>query len=85
MKYVFLILLLAVATLAIVGCEVNPEKARRLLVAEGCTEIALQGHPMIACGEDDWYATAFTCVRNGQEVQGYVCGGPDKGYTVRYR
>lgn len=85
MKYVFLVLTLAIVVLAIIGCEVNHDKADEILTAEGCTETRLQGWTMFGCGKDDGQSMAFECIRNKTVVHGVICGGFMKGYTVRYK
>ena len=77
-----------VIVLLVLGCQVEKSEAIRLLTAEGCQDITLHGWPLGGCSSDDNMKTAFTCERNGQDVQGVICGqwGPfSKGYTIRWK
>jgi len=66
------------------GCLTDNTEARRILEAEGYTEISFTGYKCFTCSKDDAYATGFkakTIV--GKEVTGTVCGGFLKGHTIR--
>lgn len=64
------------------GCTDAPN-AKRHLEADGVKEIKITGHSL-GCGEDDFYATGFTGVKNEKKVSGVVCAGTFKGATIRY-
>lgn len=79
------LLVLGCALLA--GCfEVDEVKARRVLEAQGMTEVRIGGRPWFGCGKEDGLASIFTATgANGAPVSGVVCSGYwGKGITVRF-
>lgn len=82
MKKTFLVI---VAFFSLAGCT-RPDQARRVLTAEGFTDIDITGYGWFACSDDDTFHTAFVAKKNGQEVRGVVCAGLFfKGATVRFK
>lgn len=68
----------------LIGCT-QPEEARKILEAQGLTNITITGYNAFACSEDDNYSTGFEATSvNGTRVKGTVCKGMLKGATVRY-
>lgn len=64
----------------------SPERFTQVMKAEGITQARNTGYAWFACSKDDWQQTGFTGIKNGQEVNGVICGGLlFKGDTVRYR
>ena len=62
----------------------SPDSAKRVLEAQGYTNIKTGGYAFFACSEDDTFATKFTATSvSGQVVTGAVCSGLFKGNTVR--
>lgn len=78
--------LLAFAAVALLaGCGVNPEQATRILESQGYTEVRIGGYAFFGCSEHDSFRSKFTATgANGQQVNGVICGGLLKGYTVRF-
>lgn len=63
----------------------NPSAARRTLEASGFDQIETLGWGPFSCGKDDFFSTKFRARKQGGGViEGVVCGGPFKGYTVRF-
>lgn len=57
-----------------------------VMKAEGISQPVATGYSWFACSEDDWKGTGFTGIKNGQRVNGVLCGGLFvKADTVRYR
>jgi len=81
-----LALMLALGLLAAsftIGCS-DEQGARSVLESEGVSNVMISGYSW-SCGQDDWYSTGFSRVKNGHQVRGVVCGGwLFKGKTVRY-
>lgn len=72
------------ATLLLAGCLTDNKEAKRILEAEGYTEIRFTGYNCFACSQDDMYATGFVAkTMAGKQVKGTVCGGFLKGHTIR--
>jgi hypothetical protein len=81
------IFVIAILLLFATGCVSSIDHLQdtaRILAGEGVTQVQFTGYDGWACSEDDWYHDAFTGIRNGVQVRGVVCGGLNKGYTVRY-
>lgn len=73
------------AVLVLGGCGANPTTAERILSGQGMTNIEVGGYTFFGCSEDDWFRSTFTALdANGKRVNGVICGGFFKGYTVRY-
>lgn len=67
------------------GCS-NADGARRVLEAQGFTDIQTHGYALWGCGKDDTWATKFSATGpTGKQVSGVVCAGLlFKGATVRF-
>lgn len=63
----------------------DEENARRVLEADGYTNIDFTGYDCYECSEDDSYATGFVAVKNGKTVTGVVCKGIFKASTIRIK
>ncbi|MEM1050600.1 MAG: hypothetical protein AAGI28_00760 [Pseudomonadota bacterium] len=62
----------------------SPDRATDTLLAQGYTQIQIDGYAYLDCGQDDVFATAFKAKSpSGQPVEGAVCSGLFKGNTVR--
>lgn len=86
MKQIALALLLSVS---LGGCmQVPDEDALRLLQNEGVENPVLGGRAWFGCSEKDNMNVEFSGKRNGQYVEGIICGSATlffhKAYTVRY-
>lgn len=77
------LLLITIACIS-TGCTVDSQSLQRLAKQEGISQFVDQGYAWWGCGEGDTFHSAFSGVKNGQPVKGYICGGFLKGYTVRY-
>lgn len=74
----------AAITLTVTAC-VNEPEARKVLEAQGFTDIKINGYQLFGCGKEDFDHTGFTAVGpSGKTVTGVVCGGWLKGSTVRF-
>lgn len=74
----------AIIVLALLGCMTDNVEAKRILESEGYTNIKFTGYKCFACSDDDFYSTGFTATSiAGKQVNGTVCGGIMKGYTIR--
>lgn len=67
-----------------VGCGVSDSNMTRLMKQEGVTEAQYDGYALFGCGQDDTFREKFHGKKNGAPVNGVVCGGLMKAYTVRY-
>lgn len=77
-------LLIGVLALTAIGCT-DEHGARRVLEAEGYTQITMTGYDFLGCGKDDNFATGFAATNvNQKRVTGVVCSGLLKGYTIRF-
>lgn len=67
------------------GCT-RPDASRRLLEAQGYTEVVAGGWALLDCSEDDWFRTKFRATSpTGVKVAGAVCSGLlFKNATVRF-
>lgn len=75
--------IVAVATLALVGCSDAPT-AERVLRQQNYKDIRITGYSWSGCSRDDDFATGFIArAPNGEMVEGVVCSGWFKGATVR--
>lgn len=76
----FIIVILA---FIISGCT-NADNARRILEADGYTDIQMRGYDWFACSEDDMFHDKFTAIKGDYLVDGVVCGELwFKGSTIR--
>lgn len=85
MKYVIMIVFVAVVMLLQSGCT-DEKEAQRILEAQGYTNIQFTGYKWFACSEKDTYSTGFTAVAlNGKPINGSVCSGLlFKNSTIRF-
>lgn len=80
MKKVALIAL----TLFLAGC--GEDSAKRAVEAYGFSDVALTGPVWWGCSDSDdfmWNSKFAAKTTNGKPVNGVVCGGALKGWTVR--
>lgn len=76
--------LLLLIALVLAGCT-QPEHARKVLEAQGLTNIVITGYSAFSCSDNDTFATGFEATSvNGARVKGTVCEGMLKNATVRY-
>lgn len=73
------------AALAILSACTQPEKATRILKADGYENIQMTGYDFFACSDSDSFSTGFLAIKNGQVVRGVVCAGFLKGATIRIK
>lgn len=77
--------LLLISTLILLASCSDGSGARKVLSAQGMTNIEITGHSFFSCGKDDSFSTGFKATSvNGQQVEGTVCKGIFKGSTVRF-
>ncbi|QIG75686.1 hypothetical protein EVC20_115 [Rhizobium phage RHph_Y2_17_1] len=82
-KTVFVGAIAAVALLS--SCRVDEQDAMRVLADNGLKDIQLKGGSWFGCSKGDTYNTEFVATApSGRRVEGVICGGLLKGYTVRY-
>ncbi len=74
-----------VALLLLTGCSADPEKVKYFLEADGCSETIVGGWTLTGCSDKDAFKNSFSCIKNGKSVNGVVCSGWFKGYTIRYQ
>ena len=63
----------------------NDTRALKALKMDGFSSTNIEGYTFFGCGSDDYYRKSFKGTKNNIVVDGYVCGGPFKGYTIRYK
>jgi hypothetical protein len=85
MIFAALIFLIWGVLLATGSCDVPLDDMHRLMQQEGVTDVQFGGHAWLECGKGDAFSREFSGVKNGVHVQGAVCGGAAKDYTIRYR
>ncbi len=79
------IMIIAALGLALASCGVNQSDATRVVEAQGMTDVKVTGYSFFGCSEDDLYRSTFTAKNvKGESVEGVICGGIFKGYTVRF-
>lgn len=81
---VLLGMVVVVGTALANGCT-DEVTAKRVLEAQGYTDIEFTGYRLFMSGEGEVYSTGFRAKgANGQTVTGAVTNGPLKGSTIRY-
>ena len=76
---------LALLTVSLSSCGVDPKSASRALEAQGMKEVNIEGYSFFGCGRDDEFASNFSATgANGVKITGTVCQGWFKGTTVRF-
>lgn len=79
----FLLVLVIAAFVAPTGCT-QPDDTRRVLAAQGYSEIEITGWRPFAKSEKDVFSTGFRAKSpGGSTVTGAVTAGWFKGFTVR--
>ncbi|AGC36121.1 hypothetical protein B7L88_gp167 [Rhizobium phage RHEph10] len=75
----------AVVSVALLSsCRVDPQDAQRILADSGMKDIELKGGSWFGCSKGDTYNTEFVATGpTGRRVEGVICGGLLKAYTVR--
>jgi hypothetical protein len=76
--------LIGVIAVLLSGCSADRQKVRNVLEADGCTQTEVGGWTLFGCGKEDFFTNTFACTKNGRHVNGLVCSGFLKGFTVRY-
>lgn len=72
------------AILFMSGCTA-PDKATQVLRDQGYTNIEITGYAWFMCGDKDKFSTGFRATApTGATVEGAVCSGWFKGYTIRF-
>lgn len=70
--------------LLLAACS-NQDAALETLQSAGYTNIETTGWVAFMCGKDDTFSTGFIATNPaGKRVEGAVCGGWGKGYTIRF-
>jgi hypothetical protein len=67
---------------------VAPEDDRiRILKQDGVKDPKLTGAVLFGCADSDsiFFNSSFAGTKNGNPIEGYICGGFFKGYTIRYK
>ena len=82
MKKLLLGSLIAVFLLS--GCT-DKDKAQRILQKEGYENIIIGGYSFFGCSSDDIFRTDFTATKDGNTIDGTVCGGWISGSVVRIK
>jgi len=59
---------------ALSGCTA-PASAKRILEADGFTDVQITGYNFFACSKEDWFHTGFVAKRGDKTVSGTVCAG----------
>lgn len=75
--------LLLTLLLTVFACSNDRAKVETVLKRDGYTNIRVRGWTLFGCGRDDSFVNAFTARKNGELVNGHVCGGWFKGMTIR--
>lgn len=82
-KFALAVVALTLCAVTVSACTNKPD-ARRILVAEGYTDIEMTGYAWLKCSDDDTVKTKFRAKKNGRTVTGAVCSGLwFKGATIR--
>jgi hypothetical protein len=61
------------------------EKVVGILESQGYENIITGGYNFLGCSSDDAQRLEFKAEYNNRSVQGFVCGGMFKGYTIRLK
>jgi hypothetical protein len=65
---------------------VDHNGTQRVLAEQGYTHIQTTGYGWFSCSKSDSFATRFTAKNQlGKTVNGTVCSGWFKDYTIRFR
>ena len=70
-----------------IGCTSDNdfEKGKKILEAQGFTNVENTGHQYFCCDEKDTFSTGFKATaKDGSKVEGCFCSSLLKGVTVRY-
>jgi hypothetical protein len=67
------------------GCTVPKSDFQRIMKQEGIENPIDKGYAIFGCGNGDNIKTEFSGIKNGVRVDGIICGGFIKGYTIRYK
>ena len=75
------------------GCASPPADSKRedgrirVLEDQGLKDVQLGGIPFYGCSDDDspFYNRDFSATRDGRKINGTICGGILKNWTVRYK
>jgi hypothetical protein len=82
---IIFVLVVVVASLGSLG-NLNDAEFARLMRQEGVADAKQTGYAFLACSEDDLQSAGFAGTKNGQHVEGTICGGIlFKNYTIRWR
>jgi hypothetical protein len=66
------------------ACSENPAGMRAAVQDFGFTDVTLGDFAWLGCSKDDMFRRTWVGLgASGARVEGVVCGGWDKGYTVR--
>lgn len=80
-KMLFIIGLLFILS----GCT-DEYGAKEVLKKQGYNNIQITGYDMFSCSKDDFFSTGFIAEKDGQKIEGTVCGGLlFKGSTIRFK
>lgn len=73
------------ALLVLSSCGVNPDEAIRILKSQGIKNPVIGSYTFFGCAKDDSFHSTWNGNDvNGNPISGVICGGPLKGYTVRF-
>lgn len=85
MKSITLIASVLVSVALLASSCTAPNRASRVLVENGYSDIQLTGFAWFGCGENDLFSDGFIAKSsNGSTVRGVVCSGFPKGSTIRF-
>ena len=66
------------------GNQIDVNDFNRLMTQEGIRQPVMGGYRFGACSEDDINNVTFTGTKNDVPVNGVICKGWTKGFTIRY-
>jgi len=69
------------------SCSKSTSEVEKVLVRHGCKEGTIKDYGWEffgGCDKNDFFTNGFECEIKGEKVEGAVCSGIIKGYTVRW-
>jgi hypothetical protein len=80
------LVLIGALTITPIVCSVAESDCKRVLSEQGIRLVRVTGYQWFACGEKDYFNNGFVGIRDsGLAVEGVVCKGWFKQYTVRFK
>lgn len=87
MKKLLSIAIAILFTLSLTSCTSDKdfEKGKRMLEAQGFTNVINTGHNYFCCDDKDSFSTGFKATaKDGTTIKGCFCSSLFKGVTIRY-